>query len=147
MDRGVAMPASASAVVRQWFEELWNQKREDTIDRLLSPQAKVFGLSPGEEPIIGPDGFRPFYRKFKTAFPDVTVKVDHIVEQGEFCAVHCWCTGTHLGEGFGKATRTPVKFHGIAIARTTNGQIIEGYNCFDFMTAFQQIGLLPKIDS
>lgn len=140
------MPATPEAVVRQWFEELWNQGREDTIDRLLAPQAKVFGLAPGDQAIIGPEGFKPFYRRFKAAFPDIRVKLDHLVNEGEMCAVHCWCAGTHLGEGFGKATKNPVKFHGIAIARVKGGQIVEGYNCFDFLTAFQQIGLLPKLE-
>jgi hypothetical protein len=31
------MPQSPEAVIRSWFDEVWNQGREDAIERLLSP--------------------------------------------------------------------------------------------------------------
>ena len=32
------MTPTPEALVRQWFEELWNQGKEDTIDRLMTPE-------------------------------------------------------------------------------------------------------------
>ena len=32
----------------------------------------------------------------------------------------------------------------MTILRAENGQIVEGWNCFDFMTMYQQIGWLPN---
>ena len=31
------------------------------------------------------------------------------------------------------------------MARVENGQIAEGWNCFDFLSLYQQLGLLPAL--
>jgi hypothetical protein len=33
-----------------------------------------------------------------------------------------------------------VNFNGIVIARVVDGRLVEGWNCFDFLTMYQQIG-------
>jgi hypothetical protein len=33
----------------------------------------------------------------------------------------------------------------MGIARVQNGKIVEGWNCFDFMSLYQQVGLLPAV--
>ena len=40
------------------------------------------------------------------------------------------------------ATNRTVRFEGFVLARTTDGQVIEGWNCFDFMGMYQQLGVL-----
>jgi len=67
------MSASPDAVMRQWFQEVWNERREDAIDRIMAPDAKVHGLA--EVAIDGPAGFKPFYRMFCAAFGDFNVEV------------------------------------------------------------------------
>ena len=43
------MPLSPDAVVRAWFKEVWDEGREEAIDRLAHPNAIVHGLGgPGE---------------------------------------------------------------------------------------------------
>jgi predicted ester cyclase len=40
----------------------------------------------------------------------------------------------------GDATGRPVDFYGMVIARVRDGKMVEGWNVFDFLTMYQQIG-------
>jgi predicted ester cyclase len=53
---------------------------------------------------------------------------------------------THGGDGLGMAAtgRTAI-ISGICIARVENDQIVEGWNSFDFLSLYQQLGLLPAM--
>jgi steroid delta-isomerase-like uncharacterized protein len=134
------------AIVRQWFDELWNQGREETIDKLLAADAIVHGLpEPEGKPMKGPAGFKPLFRQFKGAFPDMKIVIDKIVREGDSVACHCAVTGTHTGPGLGAASNQPVQFTGITIVRVKDGKLVEGWNAFDFLGCFQQIGLLPPL--
>ena len=54
-------------------------------------------------------------------------------------------TGTHTGEGLGVApTGRRVAFRGIAMGRGSGGQLVEGWNCFDFLSLYEQIGRVPR---
>jgi steroid delta-isomerase-like uncharacterized protein len=141
------MPATPDAVARSWFKEVWNDGNEAAIDRLLAAQAKMHGLpTPDGQPIIGPTAFKPFWQKFRSAFPDMRIEVARTVVEGEHVAVHCHVSGKHLGDDLGvAATQRPIDLWGMGIARIVNGQIAEAWNCYDFLTLYQQIGVLPAI--
>ncbi|HZI84412.1 MAG TPA: ester cyclase [Casimicrobiaceae bacterium] len=138
------MSPSPADVARAWFAEVWNAGSEAAIDKYMGPQAAFHGLTPDGSPIIGPAGFKPFYRKFREAFPDIRINVERTVTEGELVAVHCTVTGTHLGASLGiAATRKPVKITGMAMARVRDGKVVEGWNAFDFLSLYQQVGMVP----
>lgn len=138
---------SPDAVVRTWFEEVWNQGREETIDRLFAASGVAHGL-PGGSPLRGPEDFKPFFRSFRGAFPDIHVEVTQTVVEEDRVALHCNVKGTHKGHTLGMpATGKPVEFSGIVIVRIQDGQIVESWNHFDFLGFYQQLGLLPQLPS
>lgn len=127
------------SVVRAWFHEVWDEGREEAIDRLMAPEALVHGLS--AEPIRGPEGFKPYFRTMRAALGDLEVRVERTVVQGEMVAAHCHVIARHVGDTLGgPATGRPVEFWGIAIARVVNGKLVEGWNSFDFLSMYQQLG-------
>jgi predicted ester cyclase len=138
------MPDTPDVMIRQWFEELWNQKREDAIDRLLAPEGKIYGLpTPDNRPLSGPAEFKPFFRQFRAAFPDIQVTVLRTITQGDLVAAHCQVKGTHLGDALGTtATHRAVEFSGMCMARAAGTQFVEGWNAFDFLSLYRQIGLV-----
>jgi predicted ester cyclase len=140
------MTGSPEEFVRAWFQEIWNDGDDTAIDRLMAPQAQFHGLpSPGGGPIIGPAAFKPFFKTFRGAIPNIHVRVVRIVTEGEMVAAHCHVTGAHLGAGLGiEPTSAPVDFWGMCMARVRDGQIQEGWNSFDFLSLYQQIGLVPS---
>jgi steroid delta-isomerase-like uncharacterized protein len=140
------MMVRADEVIRVWCEQLWNQKREETIDRLLAPHAQVHGLpTPDKQPIRGPEGFKAFYRAFRDTFPDIRVTVERTISEDNMVAAQCRVTGRHSGSALAPASGKPIEFSGVIIARVEHGQIAEGWNWFDFLLLYQQMGLLPQL--
>lgn len=74
------------------------------------------------------------------------ITVDHVVREGDAVACHCTVTGTHTGPGLGAPSKKPVRFTGITIVRARDGKLVEGWNAFDFLGCFQQIGMLPPLN-
>ena len=137
------MSLTPESAMHMWFENLWNKGDETTIDTMLHADGVVHGLpTPDGQPIRGPEAFKPFYRKFRTAFPDLSIEIVHSVTQGDMTMAHCRVKGTHNGDGIGlAATGRPIEFWGFALGRFDNGQLVEGWNCFDFLDMYQQCGV------
>ncbi|MET0650063.1 MAG: ester cyclase [Pyrinomonadaceae bacterium] len=133
-----------AALVRRWFEEVWNKGREEAIDELFDEEGVAHGLADETGAALrGPTGFKPFYRKFREAFPEIEVVVEDTVSEGDRVAARCTIRGRHRGDALGfKATDSPVEFDGICIVRISDGKIAEAWNNFDFMSMFQQLGAL-----
>jgi predicted ester cyclase len=126
------------ALVRAWFHEVWDLGDETAIDRLMAADAAVHGLG---MPIRGPEGFKPYFRTMRNALGDLEVQVLRTVVQGDLVAAHCHVVARHVGEALGgPPTGRPVEFFGMAIARVEGGKLVEGWNCFDFLTMYQQLG-------
>lgn len=134
------MPLDARAVLYRWFEEVWNQDREEVIDELMAPNSIAHGLGEGAA-AHGPAGFKPFLRNMRAAFPDIHIRIEDTIVQGDKAVVRVVLQGTHLGDGLGlPKTGQPVTVTGIIITRVVNGQIVEGWNCWD------QLGLLRQLE-
>ena len=133
-----------AAVVRRWFEEVWNSGREEAIDELFAEEGVAHGLADeAGSPLRGAAGFKPFFRRFREAFPEMEVVVEDTVAEGDKVAARCTVRGLHRGDTLGfKATHSPVEFTGIAIVRLSGGKIAEAWNNFDFMSMYQQLGAL-----
>jgi predicted ester cyclase len=95
--------------------------------------------------MYGDAGIRQLFKQLKGAFPDMAITIDQVVREGDLVAVHCQVTGTHSGPGLGAPTNRKVHFTGISIVRTKDGKLVEGWNGYDFLGCFQQIGLLPAL--
>lgn len=120
------------ALARRWFEEVWNEGREETIDELLAPDAVVHGLGEQGQQLVGPHHFRRFYHHFRSGLPDVRVMVDDVMAVGDQTAVRVTCRATHSGAGMGvEATGRAVTCTGIIWIRWRDGRIVEAWNEFD----------------
>ena len=136
------MSTTPEAVVRQWFKEVWDEGREEAIDRLMAPDGQVHGLTgPDGPPLIGPAAFKSLFQTFRGALGDLEIVVEQVVSQGELCTAYCRVKGRHVGVHFGgPPTGRPVDFHGMTTARVRDGKLIEGWNVYDFLTMYQQMG-------
>jgi steroid delta-isomerase-like uncharacterized protein len=130
--------------MRTWFEEVWNQQKTETIYRLFSADTAIHGL-PGA-PMRGHDAFKGIFDSFCGAFPDIHIDVVQTVTQGDTVVAHCRVTATHTGDGLGlPPTNRRVEFEGVTIGRIREGQFVEGWNFYDFLSMYQQIGALPPL--
>jgi len=141
---GGLMSEENKAVLRRWFDEVWNNARADVIEELFDENGIAHGLSDDpSNPIRGPRDYRPFYEAFRQGFPNLKVIIEDMVAEGDKVAARCSVRGSHEGDFLGRAaTQAPVEITGMTIVRIYNGKIVEAWNNFDFMTLYKQVGHL-----
>jgi len=132
------------AVIRRWFEEVWNKGRADAIAELFADDGVAHGLSDdAANPLRGPAGFLPFHAQFREAFPNIEIVVEDQIAEGDMVATRCSVRGKHTGHSLGfAATQAPVEFTGVTITRIKDGKIVEAWNNFDFMKMYKQLGAI-----
>ena len=140
------MSEENKALIRRWFEEVWNKGREEAIDEMFAEDGIAHGLADEVgNPLRGPAGFKPFFRKFRAAFPDIEVVVEDTITEGDKIAARCTVRGKHQSDSLGfAATQQPMEITGMTIVRVRDGKIVEAWNNFDFMSMFQQLGALSR---
>ena len=128
------------AVARRVFEEIFNQGKFEVADEIY---AKDF-VNHGVTRDIGLKEDQEAARGWRSAFPDLKMKVDKTLVDGEFVTVLWSGEGTNTGEGNGlPATGKKLKGRGITIWRISGGKIREEWSEFDQMRIMQQLGLMP----
>jgi len=119
-------------LLKYWFDEVWNNANEKVIDEVLHPAAVIHGLQT-DAAKSGPEAFKPFYQSFRQSFPAVNVILEPIFSNDGFEAAHCHVT---LKSADGK----DAAFSGLTIAKFEDGKLVEGWNGFDFLTMYEQLG-------
>ena len=116
----------SATVARRWFEEVWNERRDEAVDELMAPDS--YGHVEGGE-VRGPGEFRKMREMFLAALPDVRIVIEDIVADGERAAVRWRAEGTHAGEGFGfPATKQSVNVRGTTWLTVRDGKVVEGWD-------------------
>jgi steroid delta-isomerase-like uncharacterized protein len=139
------MPEQEIAVVRRWFEEVWNQGRVELMPELLAADAPVHDVGAPGDVACGPDGFRPAYEKLRGAFPDIHFTIDEAISERDVVALRWTARMTHCGDQLGCApTNKPVTVTGMSFARIRDGKAVEAWNNWDMMGLLQQIGQISQ---
>lgn len=134
------MSVENKAVVRRWFEEVWNKGRAAAIDDMLAANGVIHGLG---QSLHGPSEFKTFHAAYRTAFPDIKIHIDDIVAEGDTVAIRWSAVATHGGTLLGAAaTNKVVKFTEMGFARVQNGKIVEGWNNYDELGIFGSLGMV-----
>ncbi len=144
--KGGGVSQANKSLIRRWFQEVWNEGRESTIDELFVPDGVAHGLSQESgKRLLGPTDFKPFWRAFRSAVPNIRVAVDQVIAEGDMVVAQCTVRGAHTGHGLGiPPTFHSVEFTGVTIIRVRDGKIVEGWNNFDFLTLYQQLDMIPR---
>jgi ketosteroid isomerase-like protein len=104
---------------RRGFEH-WNARRFESLLEYFHEDAvwdmKPFGI-PDMDVFHGHDGLRRFFDQWLQAFPDSTVEVDDVEEQGD------WTLSAVLQRVSGGASGTPVPFRYYGIGHWTDGRL------------------------
>lgn len=118
------------ALARRWFDEVWNRRRTETIDELLTAESVQLGEG---GPVRGPDGFRRHsYEPMIALFPDVRVEIEEAVAAGDAVVVRWRATGTHTGGTPDlPATGRPISAHGITWMRFAGGKLVAGWDAWN----------------
>ncbi|HEV7842222.1 MAG TPA: ester cyclase [Pyrinomonadaceae bacterium] len=135
------MSEENKALIRRWFEEVWNKGRAEAIDEMLAADGIVYGLGEAGVDVHGPAGFKPFFEKLRGAFPVFEVTIEDVIAEGDRVAARWSARMTHKGDQLGvPATGRQVAVTGMSFVRIRGGQIVEGWNNWDIFSLLQQVG-------
>ena len=99
------MSEAHKEVIRIWVEEAINKGNLSVLDEVAHPNYVY--RSPSEE-LHGPEAIKGFFAAFRAAFPDLKLRIDDLVIEGDK-AVNCFTiTGTHKGDFMGFVTLTSI---------------------------------------
>jgi steroid delta-isomerase-like uncharacterized protein len=119
-------------LMRRWFDEVWNLKREAAVDEMFLEGRTAYGLPDSNSKIVGPGEFKKFRQEFLVAFPDLNITIEDIIAEDDRVAVRWSATMTHQGEFDGIApTGKPAELTGSTFVHIKDGFIVAGWNFLD----------------
>jgi steroid delta-isomerase-like uncharacterized protein len=134
------MTANA-ALARRWFEEVWNQRKDDTVTELMADVCD--GHMEGGD-VHGPAEFLAARAALLAAFPDIRVKVEDVVSEGDKVVVRWSASGTHKGDELGvAASGRKASFRGMSWIRFANGKVVEGWDSWNMGRLLQELEAQP----
>jgi len=137
------MLAASKQFVETWFEEVWRRGRPEAIDEMVADDAVMHGLGDAGAVVRGGAGIKPFVEQMRGAFPDVDIRPEAMIEEGDLIATRWVATMTHQGDQLGvPATGRRISVTGMTIVRLQDGKIVEAWNNYDQLSLMQQIGAL-----
>ena len=133
------MSEANKALVRRMFDEAWNERNLDVLDKICAPD--YYGTGPyGDE--RGPEGVKRGVTSRVAAFPDLRATIEDMIAEGDKVACRITFRGTHEGEFRDVApTGKAVTWTGIWIYRVAGGKLVERWHNWDLL------GLLGQIDA
>jgi predicted ester cyclase len=136
------------ALVRRWYDEVWNQGDLDRIAEILaddytrSRAGVAFNNAPGTADDV------QFVEMVMSEFPDVQFRIDDIFASGDKVAVRTVTTGTHEGAlvdlGGAPATGRSMTRENLAIWRVEFGQLAEQWIVQDNFGMLRQLEVITE---
>ncbi len=138
------MSEENKALVRRWFEELFNEGNLEVTDEIIAPNHISHDPSLPDLP-LGPEGAKQLVNLYRSAFPDVRLTIEDELADGDKVVTRWVGRGTHQGVLMGVApTGEQVETTGISIWRIEEGKIVESWANYDTLGMLQQVGALPS---
>jgi steroid delta-isomerase-like uncharacterized protein len=112
------------------FAEAVNTGKFDLFDQVVARNCVDHDPADGQVP--GPAGYRMFFSGMRTAFPDMSVSPEIIVQDEDTVALAYTLIGTHTGP-LGKISPTgkKVKIRGMQISKFKDGKMVERWGSSD----------------
>lgn len=137
------MPVQNKTIVRRLYQEVWNERKLEVVDELLSASHAF------HDPIVsgsqaGPELYKRRVMEMTTVFPDLSFTIEDTIAEGERVAV-CWTiSGTQKGEFMEiPPTGREISVEGITIHHLKDGKILDSYAKWDVLGLLQELGAVP----
>lgn len=129
---------SNKKIVKRFVDDVLNGKRPEVLDEICADDyvdhAMPYGI-PGTK-----EGFKMFVQAGLGVFPDVNVKLEEMIAEGDLVMYFDMATGIQHGDYFGlKPTGKPVSWFEMHAFRVKGAQITEHW-------ALESFGLISRAD-
>jgi len=129
------------AIARRVFSEVLSDGHFDRASEFYSADFVNHGLHNN----VGLEEDQDAARGWKQAFPDLVIKPEKLIAEGDLVTVYWIARGTNTGSGNGlNATGKTLEITGITIWRIVGGKITDEWSAFDQLSILEQLGLMPK---
>ena len=134
-----------SALIRKWFDEVWNHGREETVDAMCAKDVIGHGQAQHGADIHGPEHFKQFLHTFLRGFSDIHVEIHDTIEQDDRVMARWTASLTHTGTFLGiPPTGKHVRLSGMSVQRIVGGKMVEGWDNREQLSLLVQLGaVLP----
>jgi steroid delta-isomerase-like uncharacterized protein len=137
------MPVENKAIARRLYEEVWNERKVEIVDKLLSPSHALHEPNAPDSQ-IGPQAYKTTVKRFLTGFPDLHFAIQDVISESDKLVVSWVLSGTHQGDFYGvAATNKTVSVEGITIHQIENGKILDSYASWDRLGLMRQLEAVP----
>lgn len=128
------------AIVKRFYDEALNKGDMSAAEEILASNY----VDDGE--LLGIVGFKQFFSMVSSVFPDIQVKIEDMVVEGDKVAVRLTVHGTQKGSfrGF-PPTDKHATWTGMDFLRLAGGKIAERWSVRDFLSMLQQVGAIPTL--
>ena len=133
----------AASLMRRWFQEVWNEGKESTIDELFPADSVMWGVGRPDVSSRGPQEFRAFHQAMLKTFSNMHIELEGIVQGEDTAYTRFTVTATHSGEGLGMApSGKTITLVGMCCLKAANGKIVEGWNVWDQLGLVRELGIM-----
>lgn len=133
-------------LLRRFYDEIFNQGHLDVAGELIASDFvdHIPRPMPGQ-PSEGAAAVTWLASLLRTAFPDLHVSLDEVLEVGDRLVARVTWSGRQTGQLLGAdPTGKRIKVAGIDIIRFSDGKIVEHWGQMDVLGMLGQLGFLPR---
>ncbi len=131
------------ALVRRYYDELWNQWKLELIPELIAEDFRFRGS--GGMTTRGRNAFADYVRMIRGAFPDFNNRIESMLAEDSRVVTRLQYTGTHRGKFFGiDSTGNCVSYAGVAIFAIGGHQLMSAWVLGDRYELMVQLGAISK---
>lgn len=126
--------------------EIFDSGDLDALDEIIGANAIDHDAQNPHADVRGPEGSKRSIAMYRAAFPDLRIKVEDQIAEGDMVVTRWTATGTQEGDLPGlPATGNKSTVSGIAIERFEDGKITEAWTNWDTLGMLQQLGVVPAL--
>jgi steroid delta-isomerase-like uncharacterized protein len=139
------------ALVRSFFEEVWNKGNYEFLDDAYDPNFKlnVMWQNPaagGSGGKTGTEAAKEVISGWRDSVPDLHVTIDEQLAEGDTVVSRHTSEGTHDQTMMGiPATGKRFKMTGITFTRCADGKMVEAWTHWDMLGLLLAIGIIPPL--
>jgi predicted SnoaL-like aldol condensation-catalyzing enzyme len=121
--------------LENWYKRVWEEEDALAIEELFDEDPEIGEI--GMQKPIRKEEFKEFHELICAQLREIDIKIDMSIEQGDWISAVCSCYAKNAGTG------DVVTVTGTVMAKFTDGKLRGGYEHWDFMHMWDQLGLLP----
>ena len=133
------MSEDIKQVVQQVFEKVWNQGDTSAADQILADNF-VAHIADIPSPINSADEFKQFVALFRALSPGIWFTIEDQVAEGDKVATRWSARLQTSGSPAAESSAEGTLVTGMSMHKMTNGKLVESWDNWDSMTAFQSMG-------